>query len=667
MKGMAKFMKKLLSLFMVVTLLFALTACRDSNDSERKRAKAGQSTITLTKPPSNDIVLDTGLLNPLTETYAKSNKANLVYDPNVLIDLANKSDEKINIACIGDDITLGSLVDVDDAAVEQSNSYPTQLQQMLDTKFPNKFKVGNYGHSGSYVADFNRSNASTLRYSNTDEYIKLRKDKPEVVIIMLGINDMTYITDAKSYAEFVTAYTDLINGIKNMESKPIVFVCTPLIRVTSYSNYVTGDPLRSAAVESANKAGAYVIDTYNITKEYFESALYKTDGLHPDSKGYGELAKVIFNAISEGYTNYKEGTVKDTDYVVYVNADKGSYESLGKTPDNPTTSLARAIDLCRGGGTIVVSGPINPATTDANVTKSFIAPKNKNKIKITSVYNGVDYRVAGNGNAKIILSGNTYLHGDFEFENVTFAADGSSLKFVCNYNNITFGDGIACNVLSGGRPVLIYGYDVVSKWQSEADVSCNESCTLTINSGIFTYLRGGNYRAYSEKPSQLAYGTIKSGVTVNIIVNGGTFEKTDGTNRTSKSGSLTSAIGQNGMESGAQVNFTVNGGIFAGSVFAVPRMNPYLQNKAPTVAGDINITVNGGVIRGKNIDYRQQFSGDIPAEISGKYHLTIKDKDAFTANGKSFSASGCEENSILTLDPTCIDLKDLATNFKIIN
>ena len=670
-------MKKLLSLLLAGTMLFAFAACSNKQEEaakkERKRATAGQDTTTSTKAPSEEVVLDTGLLTPLDKTYAKSNKADLVYDPNVFIELANKTDGKVSIACVGDSITYGTMAadPTDGVADITTAAYPAKLQKQLNARFGDKFEVTNYGHAGAYIADFERSNADTLRYCNTAEYLKLRKDKPEVVIMMLGTNDIGYINNGESCAELEKAYNDLIGDIKALKSNPIIFVCTPLVRVTAYGSYLAMDALNNAIIRAANSQQVYVIDTYNITKEYFEAALYEADGLHPDADGYTYLANTIMGAVADGLTEYKAGEVKDTNYVVYVDSRKGTFDSVGATPDKPTSNLARAIDLCRGGGTIVVSGPINPAKTASNITRVFIAPENKNKITITSVYGGVDYRAAGNGSAKITLSASTYLNGDFEFNNVNIEADASSLKMVCNYNNVTFGKGVACSVKSGGHSVLIFGHDVVSRWQTEEVLSCKEDCTLTVNSGTFTYLRGGNYRAVSSDVSPYAYGTVKSGVTTNIVISGGTFERTDGgSNYNTSGGTLTSAIGQNGMESGATANLTISGGKIAGAVFAVPRLNPYPATGTPTIAGDINITVNGGSIGGAGIDYLQRFKGDKQPTVTGGYTLTIN-KDPFTTASKlSVSAAPCK-NATLNLASSCIDIaewaKDTVSTFKTVN
>ena len=655
--------KKIFCFLLAAVMLCCFAACgkEEAPNKERKRAQKGQSTITGKEETDEQVVLDAGYMKPLNETYAKSNKANMVYDPNIFIELA-KGSGKVKVACVGDSITYGT-----GATKQATASYPAQLQKLLDSGFSGKFEVTNYGHAGAFIADFERTNASTLRYCFTDEYAKLRKAKPDVVIMMLGINDIGYISNDAACEELVEAYCDLIGDIKGMKSNPLVFVCTPLVRTTAYSSYLNCEALRNAVVEAANRQGVYVIDTYNITKEYYSSALYESDGLHPNNAGYQYLANTINSAIVDGLTEYAETSKPLTPkYVVYVDSDKGTYGSVGATADNPTSSMARAVELCQGGGTIVVSGQVTPATTGDGAARVFIAPENYGKITVTSIdpYTGEDYRSTKAAN--ITVRGSMYLNGDFEFENLNFNHDASALKIACNYNNIKFGQGIKHTVISGDNAVIILGHDMVTGWQTEEAVSCKENCALTIESGTYTYLRAGNYRAYSDAQSKYAYGTVKAGVTVDIIINGGTFKRSDAAHFSTNNGTLTSAIGQNGMEAGSTVNMTVNGGTFEGSIFAVPRMNPYPASGVPTIAGNINITVNGGIIRGSGVTFMQTYEGSTNPSVTGRYNLTING-GSFTGTSRSISGKGCAESTVTLGQSVKTALQSLVSDFKTVN
>ena len=649
-------MKKILSLLLAGVMVFCFAACGNSKDetpekekSERKRATAGQDTTTSTAQPEDQVVLDTGMLTALDKTYAQSNKAGIVYDTNVFLKLAQSSSKTVKIACVGDDMAYGA-----GSSDVLKKSYPTQLQKLLDARFgKGKFEVKNYGKSGSYVADFERSDAGSLRYCYTDEYRKMRKSKPDVVIMMLGTNDIGYLSDGNACEEYKDAYVELLKDIKGLSSKPLVFVCTPIARYTAYSSYVAMPYLKNATVKAANEAGVYVIDTYNITKEYFSSALYENDGFHPDDDGYYYLADTIMGGIADGLTEYKEGKLSSTsDYVVFVSS-TGEYDSVGATPDKPTSSFARAVELCQGGGTIVICGQVTPTEAAVGVTRPAILPENYNKIKVTSVWNGVDYRKDAKVNAKIYLSSSIYLNGDFEFENVTFETVAAATKIVCNYNNVTFNTGFSTVDNIGGHSVLIVGHDIVSKWQSGNNASCLKNCDILVKSGTFTYLRGGNYRAYATGESKYAYGTVKKGVTINITVDGATFNRGDSAGNHGKPNStLSSALGQNGMEKGSTINLVVNSGTFMGSVFAVPRMNPYPASGLPTVAGNINITLNGGRFNGQTVGYNQTFTnlkdsdGKVTVKyrspkLTGKFNLTVNAKDFTSSAKKSLTGTGC--------------------------
>ena len=632
-------------------MIFCMVACGDNTPAkkERKRATAGQDTTTSSKSEENQVVLDTGMLTALDKTYAKSNKANVVYDANVFLNLVTNSSRAVKVAVVGDEITFGK------NTTDVANTYPSKLQKMLDERYgKGKFEVTNYATEvESFVAEFDRSNAGSNRYCYTDEYRKLRKDKPDIVIMMLGTNDIAYINDGESCDEYKKAYADLIKDIKKLKSNPLVFVCTPIVRYTAYSSYLANDALRNATVAAANEAKAYVIDTYNITKEYFSSALYETDGKRPDNAGHTKLAKTIMDGITEGCVEYKEGDLKDTsNYVVYVSS-AGKYDSVGATPENPTSSFARAVELCQGGGTIVVCGSVTPTEGALGTTLPAVLPENYNKITVTSTWNGVDYREDPKVNARIYLSGSIYLNGDFEFTNVTFDNVASATKIVCKYNDVTFGDGFSTVNTQGGYSVLIVGNDVVSKWQTSDVLSCKEDCNIVAKAGTFTYLRGGDYRAYSTEESKYAYGTIKSGVTLNITVDGATFNRGDSAgNYGVASSTLTSAIGQNGMEKGSVVNFNVNSGSITGSIAAVPRMNPYPASGTPAVAGTINMNLKGGRFGGKAVEFMQTFepikdaNGEITVDyrkpsVTATFNLSIEANTFTSSANKLLKGDGC--------------------------
>ena len=652
-------MKRVTSIFLIFLLVLTFCSCNKDNSNaakKRMRATAGMNTKTSSDKTQTQTVTDTGVLKGLTETHAKSNKSGQKYKRNVLLDLPRDNSNTIKIACVGDSITYGTL-----SSDSATKSYPSVLANLFKAKFGNAYSVKNYGHAGAYVADFNRENKK-LQYNKTDEYKQLCKDNPDVVVMMIGTNDIGYISNNSNISKFKNDFTQLIKSIKSLKSNPIIYICTPIVRYTSYINTINFDYLIDVELQVAREQGANIIDTYNITKQYFSSQLYETDGLHPNDVSYPYLAQTIFNGLVNGLTSYKKGEIKSTPgYVVYVDSNKGSYDSVGATANNPTSSFARAVELCMGGGTIVVSGPITPATTAyKNTVRVMITGENKGKITVTSIdpYNNTDYRKTNN--AQIFMSSSMYLNGDYEFKNVTFNTIEAGVKFVCNYHNVTMGSGVSCIATTGGYFPFIVGHDVASEIQRDSDLNCNDNCNIVIKSGTFSYLRGGNFRSGAlDASSKYPYGTVKAGKTLNIDISGGTFSNQDPSNEAAYDARLCSFVGQNAVENGAKINVNITGGTFKGSLFAVPRMNPYFGN-VPTIKGDISINISDGVFLGSKLNAVQTYTGSKNSLITGAYNLNISN-GAFASSGKKEILANGASNAKLTLCSKTEYLKTWAT------
>ena len=92
--------------------------------------------------------------------------------------------EKVRVACIGDSITYGlGLAD------RERESYPAQLQKMLDEKFPGKYEVRNFGNSGRGIYLDSMRGAEKRGFRHMPEHKAALAWKPDIVISNLGIND----------------------------------------------------------------------------------------------------------------------------------------------------------------------------------------------------------------------------------------------------------------------------------------------------------------------------------------------------------------------------------------------------------------------------------------------------------------------------------------------
>lgn len=119
----------------------------------------------------------------------------------------------------------------------------------------------------------------------------------------------------------------------------------------------------------------------------------------------------------------------------------------GKTPLYPTDDLEGAFSrLADTGGTIVICGeytlPLNLSYTMNPVT-AFAEPKHKGEITLTSVYDGVDYRVTNS--AALVFNGNMHyrLSGPTVFKNIDFdATKGTTNNVIAAcYNPVVFDEG----------------------------------------------------------------------------------------------------------------------------------------------------------------------------------------------------------------------------------
>lgn len=519
-------------------------------------------------------------------------------------DLTPSDGKKLKIAFIGDSITQGT--GVSSLSNQPTESYPGQLGSMLGFA---KYQVGNFGKAAAYTLDYeNKYNVKTdksLSYRNTARYTESLAFGADVVVIMMGVNDMRSMTCDEAKTEFKKALASLAKEYSELPTVQKVYIATSIyIPNSAMAIQMSGGELQRLQCEVADELGLEVIDIYSMTREYMNVMLHTTsDRLHPNASMYTEMARA-FKAALLG--NDFEPTVpeKSESGVVYVKA--GGYKGgKGATPEAAVESIALAVGLLRdGGGTIVICGPYS-------LTYNTHLPESKGLITVTTKYNGVDY--AQTAGAKLGMAKTLTLYGDYKFENIAITSEASSI-ISCNYNNVTFGDGIV-STLNGytAYPTLVAGYTLDS-YAPLSRVSLYEGeSNIIINSGKWAYIDGGNRR------SQATYtmGEVGSNAKVNITINGGEFTLATGSN-------FTCAVGMNSFA--GECNFTINGGKFSGNVYAIGRCGSNSTPNPAKMTGKINMTINGGEFSGK-IYYKQDsttiVSGTVNITIAAKYESVI--------------------------------------------
>ncbi len=514
-----------------------------------------------------------------------SGEAESIAAPKTIADITKEDGSPVKIACIGDSITYGyKIVTTNSETGELENTeltYPAKLQALLGEGY----EVGNFGKSSAYLLaddhELNVKKGQGKSYTDQAEYTASIEFAPDIVLIMLGTNDIRSMVSAEANEAVKDALVSLVDAYQALESVQRVYVVSSIYtQVDNVCKPIADGILQQVQYEAAVESGAEYVDIFSYTRDYYDVMLHRSDRLHPIAESVGAISSTV-HALITGVENYKapEAPVAENG-VVYVNSSNGTLTNDGLTPETPTNSLPYAAGLLRkNGGVIVITGVYNLY----NASQGTHMPDTNGEIVITSLYGGTDYGAAG---AKINMnSGYLYLGGDTIFENIKLASTSSSM-IMCNYHNVTFEDSVTCVATSGVQnPIIVAGYNVTNGGPTVEQVSFDGNCTITVNGGTWHYLRNGNRRASTTSP----VGDVKEGASVNFIVNGGVFQSTDYQNNNA-------ATGMNNVY--GNCSLTINGGSFPGRVYAVNRVGDIADGSEGIVTGKVTLAINGGMVRG---------------------------------------------------------------------
>ncbi len=198
----------------------------------------------------------------------------------------------LKVACIGDSITEGI-----GSSGLMTNSYPAQLQTLLDSS---RYQVGKFGTSGRTAIKESNSDVY-VPYWNDANFTKSKNFLPDIVIIMLGTNDV--MCDTWSPQAYYEGIKGLIQTYQDLSSSPTVWVCTPMHAFDEKhpDKLAEGIPLLKQAV---SETGANLLDVNTLTADYFEKGYINggNDLIHPNDAGYLAFATLIFEEIFGGTT-----------------------------------------------------------------------------------------------------------------------------------------------------------------------------------------------------------------------------------------------------------------------------------------------------------------------------------------------------------------------------
>ncbi len=275
-------MKRILIIAIMLTLGMCLLSCGKASEGAQASDTVQESDTQTATEKATDTAEDTSA--PDTEEYIPS--------------------RKIKIACVGDSITYGLK-----ATNVTLKSYPAQLKALIGNK---NCIIQNYGRSSSYMInpkdypDFKLASANSIAYTATNEYQNSLSFKADIVVICLGAND-AYVSNTNANIDqvkyFYESAVKLAKTYQDLESKPTVYFMYPPARFDAQYrlDYIKNTIIPQIDL-AANECGCEVIDLFSLTEEYARkknTTYIDSDGVHLADKGYGVMAKAVYDAIAD--------------------------------------------------------------------------------------------------------------------------------------------------------------------------------------------------------------------------------------------------------------------------------------------------------------------------------------------------------------------------------
>ena len=207
----------------------------------------------------------------------------------------------LKVACIGDSITYGyGLADRD------HESYPAQLQKLLDAQEPGKYEVRNFGNSGRGIYLDSMRGDEKRGYRWMAEHKAALDWKPDIVICNLGINDCgEYIKEysgGRKRGQFVDDYAALLGDYRDANPQAKFFMWTKLSPLAEGQKfYRSPEPfLMQADLEAvAQWLNAVGIDMQEPLREKMDE-IFARDKIHPNAEGARLIAEATFKALTGG-------------------------------------------------------------------------------------------------------------------------------------------------------------------------------------------------------------------------------------------------------------------------------------------------------------------------------------------------------------------------------
>jgi len=188
----------------------------------------------------------------------------------------------IRVACVGDSITEGVGV-----SNRPQNAYPAQLSTMLGEGW----NVQNYGKSGATLIE-----TGDRPYNDTAQFVPSHDFNPDIVVIMLGTNDMK-TTNIPEIDRYISDYKTLIDGYKSLPSKPTIYICNPPPSYGSFAGITNSKIVNVLLPKIQSVSAANNVEIINVYDPLTNKSSLFPDTLHPNNEGARIIADTVFTSI----------------------------------------------------------------------------------------------------------------------------------------------------------------------------------------------------------------------------------------------------------------------------------------------------------------------------------------------------------------------------------
>lgn len=201
---------------------------------------------------------------------------------NIIINTADYS-HPVKVACVGASTVYGANIDN-----QPLNSFPAQLGRMLG----NNWDVRNFGVNSTGILK-----KGDFPYWNTAAFKAAQAFNPDVVILMLGVNDVKP-QNWKYKADFFSNYKEMIGIFRSLPSHPKIYLCREIPVFQDHwgiTAKVVNSELDPMKKKLAKEVRLPIIDLY--TPMINDSIMFG-DGVHPDAEGAGIMARIVAKTLT---------------------------------------------------------------------------------------------------------------------------------------------------------------------------------------------------------------------------------------------------------------------------------------------------------------------------------------------------------------------------------